>query len=84
MHIRTGAEAKTDEEPRGSRSGGVIAFIGFLILFIGLIAYFYVMEFQVGFSTSTTYPHRDLGTVLIPTGVAVMFAGIVHYIFKRR
>lgn len=83
MHIRTDAEAETDEEPRGSRFGGVIAIIGFMVFVIGLIAYLYVVEFQVGFLISTVYPHRDLGTVLIPTGVVVMLAGIVHYVFKR-
>lgn len=80
MEEQTGTEG----EPGGSRVCAIIAFIGFLILLGGLIAYLYVVEFQIGFSTSTVYPHRDLGTALIPTGAIIMTTGIILYAVKRR
>jgi hypothetical protein len=72
------------EETGGSGAGALIAFIGLLILVGGLIAYLYSEEYQIGFFTSVVYPHRDLGTVLIPTGVAIMSAGIVLYTVRKR
>jgi hypothetical protein len=62
----------------------IVPFVGFSILMGGLFTYLYSVSFQIGFDTSTTYPHRDLGTLLIPTGLAVMLGGITLHVVRKK
>lgn len=56
---------------------GLIA-IGILLAIVGLIGYFFPEETIIlGVVVATTYPHRDIGTILLAIGIITAVVGAV-------
>jgi hypothetical protein len=56
---------------------GLIA-IGILLAIVGLIGYFFPEETIIlGVVVATTYPHRDIGTILLVIGIITGVVGAV-------
>ncbi|MFO7618323.1 MAG: hypothetical protein R6W91_01495 [Thermoplasmata archaeon] len=58
--------------------GNGLIVLGILLAIVGLIGYFFPEETVVlGMVIATTYPHRDIGTILLVIGIITAVVGAV-------